>query len=245
MTTPITRLPFANRLSSSLAEWETANPALAASWNAALEEEAQRQKSVHEAKEAAALAAATRQACTTVGMPLRALEAVERLKPTEALAALEANAKELEAGMVLLAGPPGTGKSVACVKVAHDVMAAAMRANPNRVAQMPDRVAIFVRAVTLARCSAYGPEAARELRRYYDTRLLVIDDLGAETKSPIWEMLLFEILDTRHGDMKPTLLTSNVGAKDFAERYGTRLIERIREGGAAAYLNGESMRGQS
>lgn len=239
----LTRHPFMLSLEANRAareEWEKANPEIAAAWDDARAEAADRLKESEDAAAAVRRREAVRALCSDVGMPLRALAALPGLRETDAVAAMGGNAK---AAIVLLGGPPGTGKSVAAVHAAHRAMVAAFAENPERVRESPERVAIFVRAVTLARSSAYGAEAQSLMGRLTSTRLLVLDDLGAEFQSPVWDMLLFEILDTRHGDMLPTVLTSNLGPADFAKRYGTRLLERIKEGGSAVFLNGQSMRG--
>jgi DNA replication protein DnaC len=240
MTNP-TR-PFLARLEEARRardEWQAANPELSAAWDAAIDEDAFRKEAALKAKEAQRRRESVLDLCGDAGMPLRALKAISELRSTQATEVLASGAK----GMVLLAGPPGTGKSVAAVALAYVAMTSAYGTNPERVKESPQRVAIFARAVTLARASAYGAEANATIRDLASTRLLILDDLGAEFASSVWDMLLFEILDTRHGNMLPTILTSNLGAPEFVKRYGTRLLERIKEGGRAVFLNGESMRG--
>jgi DNA replication protein DnaC len=229
------------RHQEELRVWTEQNHELAAAWDVALAENETRREAEEAARMAQAARHATFVACLGVGMPLRALKALEAITATQATGALPAPPE----GVALLAGPPGTGKTVAAVAVAHAAMTAAMDKNPERTKENPERTAIFVRAVTLARASAYGAETQSTLERVAGTRLLILDDLGAEFASSVWDMLLFEILDTRHGAMLPTVITSNLGRDAIRQRYGERFAERVREGGAAHFLNGESLRGQS
>ena len=243
MKTPPNHPLFTQRmqeLAAALAEWEKAHPELAAAWDEALGEEEARRLEREKKKAEAQARAHLEAACRTVGLPIRALRALEARMPTEAIGALEA----LGDGVTLLSGGPGIGKTVAAALRVREALQAALARNPERVREDPARVALFYRAVTLARASAFGQEAAVLLERLRTTRLLVIDDLGAEYASPVWDMLLFELLDTRHGDCLPTVLTTNLGKEKLRERYGQRLAERVREGGAAVFLNGESMRGE-
>jgi len=227
------------RLSAAREEWEAANPDLAAAWNEAMAEDEARKKASEAAKTAERFKTLVWIALNAAGMPQRAVAALEDCKQTDALRLVEA----APTSVMLLSGPAGTGKTVAAVSVAMRHMVKAMQDNPERTKEYPERTAYFIRAVTAARMSAYGAETQQAVERLTSTRLLILDDLGAEFASPVWDMLLFEILDVRHGDMRPTIITTNLGRDALRERYGQRFAERIREGGSVHYLNGDSMRG--
>lgn len=227
------------RQREALQAWEAANPEVSAAWDeAALEHEAWK-AARHEAARVARFDESVRQALRDAQMPLRALDRLRDAKDTEAMRATSA----APSSVMLLSGPAGTGKTVAAVAMAKRHMTKAMQDNPERTKENPQRTALFVRAVTAARMSAYGAETHDAVGQITSTRLLILDDLGAEFASPVWDMLLFEILDVRHGDMRPTIITTNLGRDAMRERYGQRFAERIREGGSVHYLNGDSMRG--
>lgn len=229
------------RVQAALAAWEKEHPELAAAWDEAVAVEEALKQARGRARLAELHRAAVDAACLAVGLPKRALKALEALKDTTAVRELHLP----EGGIALLSGPLGTGKTVAAVLLARKALADALAANPERTKEAPERTALFVRAVTLARTSAWGADGGETLARVRTTRLLVLDDLGAEYASPVWDMLLFELLDSRHGDMLSTVVTTNLGGDALKARYGGRFAERISEGGSVLYLNGESMRRQS
>ena len=61
---------------------------------------------------------------------------------------------------------------------------------------------------------------------------LVIDDLGVEylDAKGYTQKRFDEILDERYSNFRKTLITTNLNARDFRDRYGTRIFDRIREG---------------
>ena len=74
---------------------------------------------------------------------------------------------------------------------------------------------------------------------------LVIDDLGAEFTDAkgFFQQRLDALIDARYREYRPTLITTNLSARDFQQRYGQRVADRIREGGVFFEFNAKSMRG--
>lgn len=76
--------------------------------------------------------------------------------------------------------------------------------------------------------------------------LLIVDDVGVEQS----EINRFgskfqpfvEIVDERYRRQKQSVLTSNLNAKMFAEKYGDRIVSRIRETFNDLILKGEDLR---
>ena len=69
------------------------------------------------------------------------------------------------------------------------------------------------------------------INRYADVPLLILDDLGAEqAKNTEWiEDRLYQVINRRHGEMKPTIITSNLSLRQLSHRIGIRNTERVRE----------------
>jgi DNA replication protein DnaC len=79
-----------------------------------------------------------------------------------------------------------------------------------------------------------------------NTRLLVVDELGAEYPNPAFEAALYALLDRRYRAGKRTVLCTNLNAADFRSRYCDagldRLLDRIKSGGRWVSLDGPSLR---
>lgn len=61
--------------------------------------------------------------------------------------------------------------------------------------------------------------------------LLIIDEVGVQFGSNTEKLVLFEIINSRYEDMKPTILISNEPRDKLAEFVGERIIDRMTEGG--------------
>ena len=103
---------------------------------------------------------------------------------------------------------------------------------------------VFVKAGEVTRLGAFRVEEIQRLER---AKLLVLDDLGREPlDAGGWaETAMHALLDRRYEDKRRTIVTTNLTASQFRDRYGRdggRLVDRLREAGAWVNLVGESMR---
>src|SRR5882757_7087206 len=116
--------------------------------------------------------------------------------------------------LLVLSGGPGTGKTLAACEWLRDVK----------------RGGWFVTAALLARYPRYDAKAMHDL---LTCRALVVDDLGCEYMDDKGNFMavLDEVINARYGERLPTLITTNLNADAFKERYGSRIADRIREDG--------------
>ena len=63
--------------------------------------------------------------------------------------------------------------------------------------------------------------------------LLILDEVGVQFGSDAEKLILFEIINTRYQDMKPTILISNLTLVELGKYIGERVVDRMREGGGA------------
>lgn len=133
-------------------------------------------------------------------------------------------------GIYVLAGPVGTGKTVAaawwaCRVRSEWVSASALGLLPHVKAS--ERIFRLIRAPAL-----------------------VLDDVGGQgTTSPHAVDRLATLIRERHADMRPTLITTNLAPSAFADVYdgtddpgASRLLDRMRESGAWEAVLGGSRR---
>lgn len=125
--------------------------------------------------------------------------------------------------VVLLRGGVGVGKSIAAAAAAY---ASAARGRRHISWHRPND---FVSAML----HAYDPTAPK-----LGLDLVVIDDLGRETKHDFDEALcaFFDETETR------CVLTTNLGAQEFKDRYDVRVLDRLRECAVAIACKGTSRR---
>lgn len=206
------------------AEWVSANPRLLEAWAEAESEDIARHKAKQERKRLMDKLANT-------GAPERCAVAIAAgLNATTATAAVETFMAS-DKTFLLLSGSPGCGKTLAACVALKDG-------------------GRFARAVEVSRLSLFDAEDRANFDALKKTRLLVLDDLGAEMLHDGWRPALDELLDYRYGAMKPTILTTNLPptsedearTASFRGRYGARIADRIRHDGLVEKCGDKSLR---
>lgn len=125
---------------------------------------------------------------------------------------------------LIFCGGVGAGKTHLAVGICHEIIA-------------KDKVAVFTSVLTAIRSIKEtfrkGSEQteAEAIRALVQPDLLVLDEVGVQFGSDTEKMYLFEIINGRYEEMKPTILLSNLAKDALAEFIGERVIDRLREGG--------------
>lgn len=193
-----------------------------------------------------------------LGVPELAIRALQ--KPDETPAMKRARrwweSEATERPFFVMLGAVGAGKTVAAVWCLSRHLAAGRdAATPGGGRPIPR--AVFLRASAFARMSAYDAKDREWLENdLHRTSLLVLDDMGAEYLTPSAMTLFDEMLDVRYGNMRRTILTSNLAAQPpqppnppipnapptFRERYGQRLWDRLAQVGVMHDAGADSLR---
>lgn len=124
----------------------------------------------------------------------------------------------------LLIGRPGTGKSHLAVGIALHVLEKGGTAWFGTVQQA-------VRSVKDTWSKGNAKTESDAIRAMTAPDLLVLDEVGVQFGSDFEQHLLFDVLNDRYANMRPTILLSNLDADEVQKFLGERVIDRLREDG--------------
>ena len=129
-----------------------------------------------------------------------------------------------------LGGDPGTGKTIAAASALLSCTEE-LRTDSGRKCTRWTRRGLFMKASELVRLPQFGKENLAAWERIRERKLLIIDDLGAETPNDWWRDALGDLVDFRMRGERKTILTTNLPGKALKERYGERMMRRLLEYG--------------
>lgn len=91
-----------------------------------------------------------------------------------------------------------------------------------------------------------NPEEKQDLlEKYINTEILFIDDLGTELRQPnITVNFLYQVLNERKMNKRPTIITTNLDLDDIMDYYDERILSRIADKSSSicVYIEGEDLR---
>jgi len=171
------------------------------------------------------------------GVPERILKNLEILKETKFVKAVrDFSLCPREAWCLVLSAGKGTGKSTAAAVWLYD--------NVPIEGAPTYQTRYWWNGTRIARTNGY----AKDFEKMMQSRFMIIDDLGVEylDKNGNFLQRLDELIDERYSNFKRTIITTNLNAVAFKERYGERVADRMREGfawgGGFVELSDDSMR---
>lgn len=148
--------------------------------------------------------------------------------------------EKLAAGASLvLTGGPGTGKTHLACAVANAVM--------------DEHIAVckFGTVATVLRYikDTYRKDSDRSeqdaINDLIRPELLIVDEVGVQVGSEHEKLLMFEVLNARYQELRPTILISNLSGGELEEFMGQRVMDRYRECGSILAFDWDSYRGRA
>lgn len=102
----------------------------------------------------------------------------------------------------------------------------------------------FLRAVDYldGQMNADFADKERQFQDAYNAHLLILDDLFAGGDHKRSASDLYRLLDARHIDERPTVLTTNLVGRPLTDALGERLVDRLRQSAVMVKIDGSSRR---
>lgn len=73
----------------------------------------------------------------------------------------------------------------------------------------------------------FGKGSYEDIRMYYEADLLIIDDLGAEMSTQFTVSCIYNVVNMRINNGKPTIISTNLTQSELRERYADRITSRL------------------
>lgn len=135
---------------------------------------------------------------------------------------------------LLLRGPAGTGKTFLSLAIAGTVAAAGRQVVYGSVQRLLRQM----------EKEHFGKADGDSATRLEECDLLILDDIGTEFASPFYTSALYELINARLLAGVPTVLSTNLNAKQLQERYGVQIASRINGCFQPLVFCGTDIRGQ-
>jgi DNA replication protein DnaC len=165
---------------------------------------------------------------------------LELVEPLPALKSASARISDIiRAGhSLVLAGPPGTGKTQSAVLLVRDAITAGHTALMVNIG----RTAMEVRAGYKEK--EPDTNEKHETHRMISADLLVLDDVGAGEAgdAKVEKRLLYFVTEARQNARKPTIVTSNLNAAQVRDFLGDRIMNRLMPVEVVNFTHGRNFR---
>jgi len=130
---------------------------------------------------------------------------------------------------LILCGETGTGKTHLAVAIVKAVIAEDNSA-------MYTRASAMLREVKSTYSSSSNSTEDDIIKKYSSPDLLVIDEIGVQYGSEAEKNIIFEILNERYERVRSTIIVSNLAIEGIEQFIGSRLVDRLREGGGSIVI---------
>lgn len=122
---------------------------------------------------------------------------------------------------LIFAGKPGTGKGHLAAAVMNKLM--------------PEYLPIYTTCLDMIRSvrETWRKDSKHSemevLQEYEDASLLIIDEIGVQYGTDGEQTIIFDVLDRRYRQMRPTILITNQDRAGFTAFVGERIFDRLKQ----------------
>ncbi|MGE8279058.1 MAG: ATP-binding protein [Stenotrophomonas sp.] len=145
--------------------------------------------------------------------------------------------KSSAGGSLVLTGGPGTGKTHLACAIGNAVIESSLSS------VLFLTIAGMLRAIKDTYRKGSERSEQQAINDFSTPDLLILDEVGVQVGSDHEKLLMFEVLNNRYQDMRPTILISNLPADELEAFLGQRVMDRYRECGSVLAFNWASHRG--
>lgn len=129
----------------------------------------------------------------------------------------------------LLLGSVGVGKTHLSIAIALEIMSKGYSAKFTSASKMLREIKDTYRK---------GSERSESevMRDFTDCHLLIIDEVGVQRGNDYEVNMMFDVINERYENLKPTIILSNLTIDEIKQFLGERVFDRLRENGGKAFL---------
>lgn len=127
---------------------------------------------------------------------------------------------------LIMCGNPGTGKTHLAAAIANQLFEAGRKVIYTRVLDL-------IRTIRDTWDRDSLDSETQVVARYRTAELLILDEVGVSFRTENERTQLFDVLDSRYQDMRPTIVISNLGEAGLQEALGPRIYDRLMQNGSA------------
>lgn len=125
---------------------------------------------------------------------------------------------------LIFSGSAGTGKTHLACAIANAVIAKGSSA-------LFTTVSDALRSIKRAYDKDAGVSETEAIAELVEPALLILDEVGMDYGTDHSKTLLFDVLNKRYENIRPTLILTNLDAPALRDYFGDRIVDRLREGG--------------